>query len=261
VVIDRIRRGTHDRADANGPCRGCATAVSFRAASRTSHRACPCPVLLCTLHIGGANLKSRATCDSTVLPVAHGRPLALGSVGLRDTSGSLLHAASGSHSSRSGLFISIRSQRLPRACTHGPAEAAFLDASLLLPAGRVHPVRMALGACSLQAHQPSRVGRQRPPGASKLRASTGTRVYHPNMPDAARTFCAQSKPIPIRDQCQLEVGWARVARAVRLAPTTSLHFSRSNAWGRSDLHRPHDAWTSQTHKGPGMLQDRRGMAA
>ncbi len=27
-----------------------------------------CPVLLCTLHIGGANLKSRATCDSPVLP-------------------------------------------------------------------------------------------------------------------------------------------------------------------------------------------------
>ena len=125
MVIDRIRRGTHDRADANGPCRGCATAVSFRAASRTSRRACPCPVLLCTLHIGGANLKRRATCDSTVLPVAHGRPLALGSVGLRDTSGALLQAASGSHSSRSGLLISIRSQRLPRACTHGPAEAAF----------------------------------------------------------------------------------------------------------------------------------------
>jgi hypothetical protein len=54
--------------DANGSCRGCATAVSFRAASRTSRRACPCPVLLCTLHIGGANLKSRATCDSPVLP-------------------------------------------------------------------------------------------------------------------------------------------------------------------------------------------------
>ena len=27
-----------------------------------------CPVLPCTLHIGGANLKSRATCDSPVLP-------------------------------------------------------------------------------------------------------------------------------------------------------------------------------------------------
>ena len=68
-----------------------------------------------------------------------------------------------------------------------------------------------------------------------------------NMRDVARASCAYSRPIPIRDQCQLEVGWARVARAVRLAPTTSLDSSRSNARGRSDLHSPHDAWTSQTH--------------
>jgi hypothetical protein len=63
-----MRRGTHDRADANGPCRGCATAVSCRAASRTSRSACPLPSLPCTLQIGGAILKSRATCDSPVLP-------------------------------------------------------------------------------------------------------------------------------------------------------------------------------------------------
>jgi hypothetical protein len=68
VVIHRTQRGTHDRADVTEPCRGRATAVSCRAASRTSRRACPCPVLLCTLHIGGANLKSRATCDSPVPP-------------------------------------------------------------------------------------------------------------------------------------------------------------------------------------------------
>ena len=113
----------------------------------------------------------------------------------------------------------------------------------------------------MQAHQPSRVGRQRPPGASKSRASTRTRVYDPNMPDAARTFCAQSKLLPIRDQCQLEVGWARVARAVSLAPTMSGDFSRSNARGRSDLHSSNDAWTSQTHASPGIRQDRRGVNA
>ena len=113
----------------------------------------------------------------------------------------------------------------------------------------------------MQAHQPSRIGRQRPPGASKPRASTWTRVYDPNMPDVARTFCAQSKPIPIRDQCQLQVGWARLARAVRIPPTMSGDFSRSNARGRSDLHSPNDAWTSQTHGSPRMLQDRRGMNA
>ena len=93
------------------------------------------------------------------------------------------------------------------------------------------------------------------------RASTPTRVYHPNMPELPRTFCAHSRPIPIRDQCKLEVGWARVARAVSLAPTMSGDFWRSNARGRSDLHSPNDAWTSQAHESPGMLPDRRGTSA
>ena len=113
----------------------------------------------------------------------------------------------------------------------------------------------------MQAHQPSRLGRQRPPGASKSRASPRTRIHHPNMPDVARTFCAQSKPIPIRDQCHLPVGWARLARAVRLAPTMSGDSSRSNARGRSDLHSPNDAWMYQAHVSPGIRQDRRGMNA
>ena len=82
-----------------------------------------------------------------------------------------------------------------------------------------------------------------------------------NMPDVARASCAHSRPIPIRDQFRLQVGWARLARAVRLAPTTSLDFSMSNARGRSDLHSSNDAWTSQTYGRPGMLQARRGMSA
>ena len=56
-------------------------------------------------------------------------------------------------------------------------------------------------------------------------------------------FCAHSKPIPIRDQRELQVGWARLALA---PPSTSLDFSRSNARGRSDLHSPKDVRTSQT---------------
>ena len=44
-------------------------------------------------------------------------------------------------------------------------------------------------------------------------------------------------------------------------PSTSLDFSRSNARGRSDLHSPNDAWTSQTHVSPGIRQDRRGTSA
>ena len=112
VVIDRTRRGTHDRADASGPCRGCATAVSCRAASRTSRRACPLPSLLRTLHIGGANLKFRATCDSAVLPRSPTDvPSPCGQRRCRiHPSGALLQAASGSHS---GAATSIRSQRFP----------------------------------------------------------------------------------------------------------------------------------------------------
>jgi len=82
-----------------------------------------------------------------------------------------------------------------------------------------------------------------------------------NMPDVAKTYCAHSRLIPIRDQCRLQVGWARLARAVRLPPNLSGGFSRSNARGRSDLHSPNDAWTSQAHESPGMLPDRRGMSA
>jgi hypothetical protein len=115
---------------------------------------------------------------------------------------------------------------------------------------------MSLAGSPAVANRPAEAAR-----CLESRTSTRTRVYDPNMPDVARTFCAQSKPIPIRDQCQLEVGWARVARAVSLAPTTSLHFSRSKSRGRSDLHSPDDAWTIQTHASPGMLPDRRGMNA
>ena len=82
------------------------------------------------------------------------------------------------------------------------------------------------------------------------------------MPDLARAFRrtqqvhASTRP----NQGQLEAGWARLARAVRLAPTTtSLHFSRSNARSRSDLHSPDHARTSQAHVSPGTLPDRRGM--
>jgi hypothetical protein len=55
--------------------RGCATAVSCRAASCTgtsrgpAHASAHYGSLLCILHIGGSNLKSRATCDSPVLLV------------------------------------------------------------------------------------------------------------------------------------------------------------------------------------------------
>ena len=118
----------------------------------------------------------------------------------------------------------------------------------------------------MQAHQPSRIGRQRPPGASKSRASTRTRVTiricqmwrertaHTAGPYQYATNASLS-------QLDSEVGWVRLARAVCLAPTMSVNFSRSNARGMSDLHSPNDAWTSQAHDSPGIRQDRRGMNA
>ncbi len=176
VVIDRIRRGTHDRADASGPCRGRATAVSCRAASDTSRRACPCPVLLRTLHIGGANWKSRATCDSPVLPRSPtDDPTPSGQRRCRkyqdDSYRLQADAIRGCNLAQISAITVVTRAR----ATGGGVP----DACLLLPAGRVHPVCMAQGTCSLQARQPSRIGRQRPPGASKSRASPRTRVYHP----------------------------------------------------------------------------------
>ena len=41
-----------------------------------------------------------------------------------------------------------------------------------------------------------------------------------------------------------------ISRVMSLAPIISLDFSRSNARGRSDLHRPKDAWTSLAHTSP-----------
>jgi hypothetical protein len=63
-----------------------------------------------------------------------------------------------------------------------------------------------------------------------------TRVYHRNMPDLARVFCVHRRPTAYtRPMQQLEVGWARLARAMLFAPTISLDFSRLRG-GRSDLH-------------------------
>ena len=141
VVIDRIRRGTHDRADANGPCRGCATAVSCRAASRTSRRACPCPVLLCTLHIGGANLKSRATCDSPVLPWSPTDvPSPCGQRACRTYPDNSYRLQADAIRVCNLALIEVITMVAHAHATGGGVP----DASLLLPAGRVHPVCMRM---------------------------------------------------------------------------------------------------------------------
>jgi hypothetical protein len=75
-------------------------------------------------------------------------------------------------------------------------------------------------------------------------------------------FLRPHRPIRICDQFQLAVGWAGLT-CLRHEPRSyiSLDFSRLKARGRSDLHSPNDAWTSQTHDSPGILQDRRSTNA
>ena len=99
-----------------------------------------CPVLLCTLHIGDANLKSLATRDSTVLPRSH----------------TDVPAPSGQRTCRIYPDNCYRLQAdAIRGCnlaqiavitmaTHARASGGGVpDVSLLLPAGRVHPVCLA----------------------------------------------------------------------------------------------------------------------
>jgi hypothetical protein len=118
-----------------------------------------------TLHIGGANLKSRATCDSTLLPRSP--------TDVPAPSGQRRCRVHPNHSHKLqaeaiwGLLTSFRS-----VVSHARASGGGVpDASLLLPAGGVHTICLVLRTCSLQAHQSSRIGRQRPPCAWKSHAS------------------------------------------------------------------------------------------
>ena len=91
---------------------------------------------------------------------------------------------------------------------------------------------------------------------SHVRASrrTFSDTFGPSRTDFASILRAHTRPLPIRDQCRLEIRWARRARVVSLAPIISLDLSRSDARGRSDLHSSKDAWTSRMHIRPGILQ-------
>ena len=154
--IARSRRGTHDRADATGPCRCCATTVSCRAANCTSRG----PAHAKSAH-RWLTLKSCATCDraSTVLPRSPTDvPAPSGQRRCRMHPEHLLQAASGSHSG-----LQPRSDRTIALATGGGAIGGGVpDASLLLPAGRAHPVCIAQGRCSLHARRLTQIGRQRP---------------------------------------------------------------------------------------------------
>jgi hypothetical protein len=99
-----------------------------------------CPVLLCTLHIGGANLKSRATSDSPVLPRSPTdvpTPPGQRRCGIRPEHCCKLQA----EAIRGCNLVQIAAiTKVAHAWASG---GGVPDACLLLPAGRVHPVCMA----------------------------------------------------------------------------------------------------------------------
>jgi len=163
-------------------------------------------------------LKSHATCDSAVLPRSP--------TDLRTPPGQRrcrthrehcyrlqVEAIRGlqSRSDRSDYHGSARTCQRRRRSRRKPAAACGTRAY------RMHIIRnMQLAGSPAVANRLAEAAL-----CLELRASTRTRVSHPNMPDLARTYCAHSRPIPRRDQRQLQVGWARLARAMRLAPTIS----------------------------------------
>jgi hypothetical protein len=157
-----MRRGTHVRADATGPCRGCATAVSCRAASCMSRRPCPRPV--CCAHCTSVAQTCRAALRVTrqLLPRSPTDvPAPWSRQRCRMHPEHLLQAASGSHSG-----LQSQSDRTIAVATHAHATGGgFPDARLLLPARRVHLVCIAQGICSWHARMLTQIGRQRPLGA------------------------------------------------------------------------------------------------
>ena len=111
----------------------------------------------------------------------------------------------------------------------------------------------------MQAHQPSRVAGR---GCAVLRVT----CEHPEarLPSeyagCGENFLRTKQAIQIRDQCQL--GWMGATCSRRLPRSHHVGgLLEIDARGRSDLHSPNDAWTSQAHDGPGIRQDRRGMNA
>ena len=122
----------------------------------------------------------------------------------------------GSHDYLGNTRTCQRRQRFRRK----PAAASGTRASSMLGIRRLHPAGSPAGrGCP--------VGRQRLPGGSFAGApspSARRRIWR-------ERFCAHSRSIPIRDQRELQVGWARVVRVVRLPPTISLDFSRSKCEG------------------------------
>ena len=135
-----------------------------------------CPVLLRTLHIGGANLKSRATCDSPVPPRSPTDvPSPCGQLTCRicpDNSCNLQAEAIRGlqpRSDRSEYHGSARTGHRRRRFRRMPAAASGTRASRMHHIGSVR-----LAGSPAVASRPAEAAR-----CLESRASTRTRVYHP----------------------------------------------------------------------------------
>ncbi len=108
-------------------------------------------------------------------------------------------------------------QSIATSCMRKPFEAAHLYPLIRLHdySGNVHTFHRRRRAahtgysragvsCSRHSSSPTRAAEAAL--CLEVRASTQNRVYRPDMPDLAITFCAHSRPIPIRQHCQREVG-------------------------------------------------------
>ena len=100
------------------------------------------------------------------------------------------------------------------------AGSGFLGAIQLPPAAHMHLACKPQRACCLQAASPHR-------SAGRGRSELESRVS-PSVPsECARfdgCFGAHDWLIPVPDWRQLESGWTRLVRVVRLAPMSSCHF-------------------------------------
>ena len=127
-------------------------------AARVAGHALAQSAVWCTLHIGGSNLKSRTTCDSTLLR----RPRTSRCSRVGKHAGYTQMPATSGKRKPFGAVTSIRSHDYQgNARTHATG-GGFPDARLLLPAGRVHPVCIAQEMCSWHARRLAQIGRQRP---------------------------------------------------------------------------------------------------
>ena len=163
-------------------------------------------------------MKSRATCDSPVLPRSFADvPAPAGQLTCRihpeHCCKLLAEAIRGlqPRSDRNDCDSDAHTCHRRRRSRRKPAAACGTRPS------RMHLItNMPLAGSPAVANRPAEAAR-----CLESRASTRTRVYHPQ---------------PMPDQRQLEVGWARLARAMRLAPamsgdhlaTRSVFFSREH---------------------------------